>query len=193
MEDLYQVLGVNKTATAEEIKKAYRSLALKYHPDRNPGNAEAEEQFKRISAAYEVLGNETKRMQYDRNGFGQPEYQYAGSQSAYGGYSGYGSYESQEDPYWQWFQSMNSGSNSGQRRYTYTWSNRRTTPPSRSEAFVTFIQKAVTFALGLYFLRWSWILIPFGPFLCIAAIANGFSGMARSLRYILSGDNKKNG
>ena len=52
MDDLYSVLGVSKTATAEEIKKAYRNLAFKYHPDRNPGDKAAEEKFKQISAAY---------------------------------------------------------------------------------------------------------------------------------------------
>ncbi len=66
--DFYKTLGVSKTASADEIKKAYRKLALKYHPDRNPGNKEAEEKFKEISAAYEVLGDENKRKQYDQLG-----------------------------------------------------------------------------------------------------------------------------
>ena len=61
MSNYYDILGVSKTATADEIKKAYRTLAFKYHPDRNPGNAEAEEKFKQISAAYDVLGDESKR------------------------------------------------------------------------------------------------------------------------------------
>lgn len=58
MENYYDILGVNKNATADEIKKAYRNLAFKYHPDRNQGNADAEEKFKKISAAYDVLGDE---------------------------------------------------------------------------------------------------------------------------------------
>ena len=65
MEDLYTVLGVSKSATAEEIKKAYRNLAFKYHPDRNPGDKAAEEKFKQINSAYSVLGDETKRRNYD--------------------------------------------------------------------------------------------------------------------------------
>src|SRR4029453_10528342 len=64
--DYYQVLGVPKNASATEIKKAYRKLAQKFHPDRNRGNKEAEERFKEISAAYDVVGDEEKRKQYDQ-------------------------------------------------------------------------------------------------------------------------------
>ena len=66
--DFYEILGVSKTATAEEIKKAYRKLAIKYHPDRNPGDAAAEEKFKEISNAYEVLSDASKRQRYDQLG-----------------------------------------------------------------------------------------------------------------------------
>lgn len=66
--DYYEVLGVSKTADAKELKKAYRKLAMKYHPDKNPGNAEAEEKFKEINEAYEVLSDETKRSTYDQFG-----------------------------------------------------------------------------------------------------------------------------
>ena len=66
--DYYEVLGVSKTATPDEIKKAYRKLAIKYHPDRNPDNKEAEDKFKEAAEAYEVLSNEEKRQKYDQFG-----------------------------------------------------------------------------------------------------------------------------
>jgi curved DNA-binding protein len=99
--DYYSVLGVNKTATAEEIKKSFRKLALKYHPDRNPGNNEAEARFKEISEAYEVLSDSEKRAKYDQ--FGQywnqaasPGWSGTGSSSSdFGGFdfSRYGNFE----------------------------------------------------------------------------------------------------
>jgi len=79
--DYYEVLGVDRNATEEEIKKAYRQLAVQYHPDKNPGNKAAEEKFKEISAAYEVLRDSEKKARYDR--FGQVE---VGAGQAYGGF-----------------------------------------------------------------------------------------------------------
>jgi len=66
--DYYEILGVSRTASADEIKSAYRKMALKYHPDRNPDNKEAEEKFKEAAGAYEVLSNADKRRQYDQFG-----------------------------------------------------------------------------------------------------------------------------
>ncbi|MBR4802504.1 MAG: DnaJ domain-containing protein, partial [Bacteroidales bacterium] len=67
--DYYEVLGVSKDASADEIKKAYRKLALQYHPDRNPGDKAAEEKFKEAAEAYDVLSDENKRKRYDQFGF----------------------------------------------------------------------------------------------------------------------------
>ncbi|MFP2932298.1 DnaJ domain-containing protein, partial [Pyxidicoccus sp. 3LG] len=67
-EDYYQILGVDRTASAEDVKKAYRKLARKYHPDVNPGNKAAEEKFKQLSSAFEVLSEPKKRKLYDEFG-----------------------------------------------------------------------------------------------------------------------------
>ena len=70
--DYYEVLGVDKKASEDEIKKAYRKIAIKYHPDRNPGDKEAEEKFKEAAEAYDVLHDPQKRQQYDQFGFNGP-------------------------------------------------------------------------------------------------------------------------
>ncbi|MBN8576755.1 MAG: molecular chaperone DnaJ [Cyclobacteriaceae bacterium] len=70
--DYYEILGITKSATPEEIKKAYRKVAIQYHPDKNPGNKEAEEKFKEAAEAYEVLSDTEKRAQYDRFGHQRP-------------------------------------------------------------------------------------------------------------------------
>jgi len=81
--DYYEVLGVSKEATKDEIKKAYRKQALKYHPDKNPGDKKSEENFKEAAEAYEVLSNDEKKARYDRYG-------HAGMGSNGGGFSGQG-------------------------------------------------------------------------------------------------------
>ena len=75
--DYYEILGVQKGATEEELKKAYRKLALKYHPDKNPGDKAAEEKFKEISEAYAVLSDKEKRTQYDQFGMGGFQQRYS--------------------------------------------------------------------------------------------------------------------
>ncbi|MBQ1667126.1 MAG: molecular chaperone DnaJ, partial [Prevotella sp.] len=81
--DYYEVLGVSKSATEDEIKKAYRKIAIKYHPDRNPGDKEAEEKFKEAAEAYSVLSDQQKRQQYDQFGFDGPN-----MGGGFGGFSG---------------------------------------------------------------------------------------------------------
>ena len=84
--DYYEVLGVDKSASEDEIKKAYRKIAIKYHPDRNPGDKEAEEKFKEAAEAYNILHDPKTRQQYDQFGFNGP--------NMGGGFGGFGGFES---------------------------------------------------------------------------------------------------
>jgi curved DNA-binding protein len=100
--DYYKILGVGKTASADEIKKAFRKLAVKYHPDKNPGDKQAEEKFKEVNEANEVLGDPEKRKKYDELGENWQQYQQKGNR--------------QED--FDWSQWQNSGR--GQQQYSYS-------------------------------------------------------------------------
>src|SRR3954462_2915067 len=83
--DPYEVLGVSKSATAEEINKAYRKLSKKYHPDRNPGDKEADAKYKEVQAAHGILGDEKKKAQFDQFGFAGPQTRFPGRGGVPGG------------------------------------------------------------------------------------------------------------
>jgi molecular chaperone DnaJ len=135
-----------------------------------------------------VLGDETKRAQYDR----------FGSTDAYAQNSaGANPYGQTGDPFWDWFGAAYSGgeNQNSQRRYTYTWygpfsSGQRgahnqdepySTPPPQGSVFGGLLRSGLMCAAGLFFFRFSWILLPIGPILCIAAIINGAVGFVRNL------------
>jgi molecular chaperone DnaJ len=103
--DFYDILGVAKNAPAEEIKKAYRKLAIKYHPDKNPDDKAAEDKFKEGAAAYEVLSNPEKKQRYD-------QYGHAGVGSAAGGGGGYGGGMNMDDIFSQFGDVFGSGGGS---------------------------------------------------------------------------------
>jgi DnaJ-class molecular chaperone len=99
--DPYEVLGVSKSATAEEINKVYRKLSKKYHPDRNPGDKEADAKYKEVQAAHDILGDEKKKAQFDQFGFAGPQQGFPGG--AGGGFpggfpGGFGGQGAQIDP-----------------------------------------------------------------------------------------------
>lgn len=176
MDDLYAVLGVSKTATADEIKKAYRDAAFRYHPDRNAGDPAAEEKFKQVNSAYAILGDATKRREYDMYGstreqtYSRPNHQ---QQQEY-------------DPFWEMF---GNGYNHGsyQNRYTYTWSN-RPKRATRGEAFSSLLGGIVTSILGLMFFRFSLIFFPIGPILSVWAIVGGASKALGAIKDIIKPD-----
>ncbi|MCR5607126.1 MAG: DnaJ domain-containing protein [Treponema sp.] len=187
MNDLYEVLGVNKNASADEIKKAYRTLAFKYHPDRNPNNKEAEEMFKKISAAYDVLGDETKRRQYD-------------TASVYGNEQTANSYNTQNteeysdytftnEEFARWFreqQNRYNTQNTGRRYYYYSSNdkdNKQTYKMSKGSAFLLLIFSVITLLFGLNIILWL-------PLIGILILFSAASGIKRSIASIFSFSNK---
>ncbi|MBB5227218.1 molecular chaperone DnaJ [Treponema ruminis] len=204
MEDLYQVLGISKTASQSEIKSAYRKLAVKYHPDKNPGDKAAEEKFKQITAAYDVLSDETKRRQYDSYGT------YASS-DAYGsqgtGTYGYGNYgwgqngnwqqwhkggwqaETQDDfndAFNQWFNYARQNQNGENSNSAYTFYTGKSEPQTKTESLLYILRSLAILLIGVWsFMKISWFFIPFGPILSIVAVIHGFTGITRGLRKLL--------
>ena len=189
MDDLYQVLGVSRNASSEEIKKAYREAAFKYHPDRNAGDAAAEEKFKNINAAYAVLGDEAKRADYDRYGTTtQQAYQQTYSQSNPFG----------QDPFEEMFrrawQQDQNAQDTTRRSYTYTYygnggnSKRDPHRPTKRQAFSLLLRNVLTAILGL-FLCTNFMFSIFG----IIMLISGISGIVRAMQYILTAGNENNG
>lgn len=109
--DYYEVLGVNKESSADEIKKAYRKLAKQYHPDMNPGNSEAEIKFKEVNEAYDVLSDSDKKAKYDAYGHAAFDPAAGGAGGGFGGFGGFGDFD-----FGDIFSSFFGGSGSSSRR-----------------------------------------------------------------------------
>ena len=192
MDDLYRVLGVSRTASEDDIKKAYRTQAFKYHPDRNQGDKAAEEKFKQINAAYEVLGDKTKRMQYDR--YGTSSYADAqttyGNTNAYGGFSGQQGWRSdaqQEDAFYQWFNSaFQEAHRQSEQRYSQQWQDfyhrQDDRPAGLGQSLSSLIQHLLIFILGVVLLHYLFWFIPFGPIVGFAALIKGAKGTVRAFK-----------
>ena len=194
MEDLYQVLGVEKSASAEDIKKAYRNLAFKYHPDRNNGDTAAEEKFKKINQAYDVLGDESKRRQYDM--YGSTSYSQSADggngSSYYGNYGyGYGQPESPEEAKYSRQRSSNTAEkDSGTHTYTYTYTKRKGSEKiTRKEAFAMLLTGALQALAGFAILRLIVLLFPLN-ILCLIWAVKGVTKAINSLRYIFKPQNQ---
>lgn len=195
--DYYEVLGVPKTASADEIKKAYRNLAMKYHPDKNPGDKVAEEKFKQISQAYDVLGDDVKRRNYDMTG----SYQYQTQDTAYqqnNTYQRQYTYSNfDSDVFWEWFAKNQSeaqeraeqNNNSYRRQYyesEHTRSYRRNFHRSKGAYVAHLLGKSIQVLFALYLFNFLKYLFPFGPLICFFLVVNGVKGVLYSIRGLFS-------
>ena len=188
MEDLYSILEVSKTATQDEIKASYKKLARKYHPDLHPGDKAAEEKFKQINAAYDVLGDAARRAQYDSYG----SYD---SQSAYN--SGWGG-QAARDPWsaWAgaWQQEQNRQNNYSRSDNPYgewrTYTNYERRSYTRGDYLFSLLRNLAVTAVCFSLSRFSIFFFPFGPILCLAGIVSGIGGIIKSLRGLLTGSGK---
>ncbi|EFW39185.1 J domain-containing protein [Treponema phagedenis] len=169
MNDYYKILGVSATASDDEIKKAFRNKALKYHPDKNPNNPRAEEEFKKINEAYSVLSDENKRAAYDsqRNfSYQWEESQWSENAHSQRDYSPFGTY---------WYE----------KHYTNTYrndsSNKNDSSYSKKDAF-SFLAQGIFFViLAVLSLKFTIIFGFFGLLLSISFFTKGIKSLGTGL------------
>lgn len=185
MPDYYETLGVPRDASADQIKKAFRERAFEFHPDRNPGNPAAEEQFKKINEAYSTLGDQDTRSRYDAGGSSGNPYG-AGRQAGNPWGQQYGSGPSGAYPWgeeqtgqysWTFYGPFGEASSANRAQWN---------PPSRREAFELLLRSLFTLIIGVALFRFSFILGIFGILLCVTAIGRGLMNSLRAIRLLFS-------
>lgn len=171
MSDFYEILEIPRDASQDHIKKAYRELALKYHPDQNPDDPVAEEKFKKLSQAYSVLGDPVKKQRYDLGGYQDESASQNQWRRASGNPWGYG----EESPWGQ------------QQSWTWTtYSSGHNEQWTRKEAFELLLRSVLSLLAGVVLFRYSFFFGIFGILICIGAIGRGLMNTLRAIRLLFS-------
>ncbi|NLM00945.1 MAG: J domain-containing protein [Treponema sp.] len=189
MEDLYAVLGVSKNASAEQIKKAFRKLALQYHPDKNPNNPAAEEKFKKINAAYSVLGDEMKRKQYDL--YGTTERHSSAYGSSYG-QNTQGANTNDFDDLWRWYTQQAQKANEQRRYYSnYSDENYQEQKFTKRDALRMILRNAISIFAIMIFGRFLLFIFPIGPIFVLMTLFRSGFGILRGIKLLFSAKSTK--
>ena len=194
--DYYEILGVSKDADEEEIKKAYRKKAFQYHPDRNQGNREAEEMFKKVGEAYSVLSDPQKRAAYDRGeqephaaygSYANPNYGYGhgGDPWSYGQSGEYGGTGTDGGYGWSWFGPFGFGyySSSDNSRSRQSSESNRQRKHTRKDGVQMLVKSLILLAFSVLLFRSAIFLFfaPFGFILCVALFVSSISNVITAI------------